>query len=120
MATNPHPLPAAPNYWPPQPPPTYLATLDSFLTEAIQDVRRHASEIESNGASEMSIGKGMVVPWVARRAALERLPRYPQVDDGYGTPYHGTSPPWWTGPPPHPPCNPHGNNQLVRALHQNG
>ena len=121
--TGPRPLPAAPNYWPAAPPPTYLATLDGFVMDAVEDVRRHHTELEANGdppASEFSNGAGRVVPWVARQAALEVFPRYPQPSDGYGTPYRGTTPPWWTGPPLHPPCNPHGNQQLVKFLHRDG
>ena len=88
--TPPDPLPAQTGR-PCQPAPTYLATLDGYMADAIEDVRRHASELESNDASEFSIGRGRVVPWVARQARQER--RYPQVDDGYNTPYRGTSPP---------------------------
>jgi hypothetical protein len=115
--TNPLPIPAVTER-PCQPPPTALSTLPGFLSDAIEDVRVHHRELTRNEASEMSTGKGMVVPWVARQAARER--RYPQPDDGYNTPYRGTSPPCVGPPPKIAHHSPHGNRQLVRFLHQYG
>jgi hypothetical protein len=110
----------SPPYGVPRVPPTTengSGWLPPHIEEARFDVRIHGGELEANGASEFTIGKGMVVPWVKRRAAQEH--RYPQVDDGYGTPYRGTSPPCgYTAPPVTP--NNRGSRLLVRFLHQNG
>jgi hypothetical protein len=115
--TTPPPIPAQTGR-PCQPPPTHLSTLDSFISDAIDDVRIHARELENNGASEMSTGRGMVVPWVARQARQER--RYPQPDDGYNTPYRGTTPPPCPGLVTPVRFNNHGSRELGEFLRQYG
>jgi hypothetical protein len=91
--------------------------LPTHIEAAREDVRMHERDLVRNEASEFSIGKGMVTPWVARQARQER--RYPQVDDGYGTPYKGTSPPCGYAAPQVPPSR-HGSRELGRALRKYG
>jgi hypothetical protein len=95
-ATGGQPSAAAPSppYRAPHVPPTTdngTGWLPSHIIDGIEDARRYGGELERNGASEFSIGKGRVVPWVARRARAQD--RYPEPSDGYGTAYRGTSPP---------------------------
>jgi hypothetical protein len=122
-ATGGQPSPAQPSpaYRAPHVPPTTdngTGWLPGHITEAIEDARRYGGELERNDASEFSIGKGRVVPWVARRARAQN--RYPEPDDGYGTPYRGTSPP--TGRDcPAPVGHEHrGSLALHRALRRYG
>jgi hypothetical protein len=120
--SGPQPSPAAPSpaFGVPRVPPTTengSGWLPAHIADAREDVRRHGSELERNGASEMSIGKGMVTPWVARQARQER--RYPQVDDGYGTPYRGTTPPCG-GPATRVNHNHRGSRELGKALRKYG
>jgi hypothetical protein len=98
-----------------QPPPTCLGALPGFINDAIEDVRRHQSELVRNEASEFSIGKGMEPPWVARQARREH--RYATPDEGGR--YHGLTPP--CGPPRTPMRHYHrGGVQLGKALRRYG
>jgi hypothetical protein len=99
-ATCGQPTPAQPSpaYRAPHVPPTTdngTGWLPAHIIEGIEDARRYGSELIRNEASEFSIGKGRVVPWVARRARAQD--RYPEPSEGYGTPYRGTSPPYERG-----------------------
>jgi hypothetical protein len=67
------------------------AGLPSWLADGIADARLYGGALDRNEASEFSMGKGQVAPWVARSARAQR--RVPQPPDDYGTPYRGTTPP---------------------------
>jgi hypothetical protein len=70
---------------------TVSAELPGWLSDAIDDARHHGGELLRNNASEFSIGRGQITPWVARTARTQRAT--PQPPDDYGTPYRGTTPP---------------------------
>jgi hypothetical protein len=92
-AAQPSPLYRAPYV----PPTTNNGTgwLPDHIIDAIDDARRYGGELIRNEASEFSIGKSRVAPWVARWARAQN--RTPEPSDGYGTPYKGTSPPTGRG-----------------------
>jgi len=120
--SGPQPSPAAPSppFGTPRVPPTTengAGFLPAKIEDARNDVRIHGRELAQSEASEFSIGKGMVTPWVKRQAHRER--RTPQVDDGYGTPYRGTLPPC-AGPATPVRPNNHGSRQLGKALRRYG
>src|ERR1700757_3778209 len=115
------PAQPSPPYGVPHVPLSPYTTSDGYLpdhiADAIEDVRRYGRELEHNGdppASEFSIGQGRVVPWVQRRARMQR--RNPQPSDGFATPYKGTSPPTGRGPVRMEPRQWHGGGAAGQRL----